>query len=130
MAKTIDLAFNAIVGRGMQTVLGFVCYRLFNVTLMHITESHRLSYKLYASLALTPVQITSMKPTIKSLFTKLPGSVKFQMFWLLLTTVYLAFFPTLIDSISGYQAIQSTMVCRSRMPTKNKFTDTVVVQTT
>jgi len=110
-AKYVDLAFNALIGRGLQTVLAWLCYHLFNVVLMNITESHHISYKLYAALALAPTRTDTVKPTIKSFFSKLPGFVKFQLFWLLLTTIYLALFPTMIDSISGYQAIQSTMVC-------------------
>lgn len=52
-AKGIDLAWNVLVGRGVQAILSVVSYRVFSDALLRAAEMTHLSYDLYASLSLS-----------------------------------------------------------------------------
>ena len=103
-AKTVDLAWNWVAGRGIQTILVFLCYRVYADVLMRITEVHHIHYDTFTSLAIYSTKLDTMIQFGKTLF-KTPGwRVKFTMAWLLISTGYLATFPSLMDIMSGYEA--------------------------
>ncbi len=109
-AKAIDLAWNTLVGRSLQTVISIFTYKVFMKALMRITEQNTITYEIYAALALSTTKLSAIKPLSKALYSKLDWRARFSMFWLLISTIYLATFPTLMDAITGYQAARLTKV--------------------
>ena len=109
-AKAIDLIYNTFVGRGLQTILAYVCYCLFTSILLLITEEQALSYELFAATALFPAQWSVVWPSVKSCFRSCGWRTRCALVWLLLSTIYMMLFPTIVDAISGYEAISQTRV--------------------
>ncbi|CZR52596.1 uncharacterized protein PAC_02473 [Phialocephala subalpina] len=107
-AKAIDLAWNTLVGRSLQTVISIFTYKVFMKALMRIAERNTLTYEVYAALAVSTTRLSAIWPLTKALNSKLNWQARFSITWLLLSTVYLAALPTLIDASSGYQAAQLT----------------------
>lgn len=109
-AKAIDLVWNTILGRTLQTLIAIFAYNVTMKALMRIAECNPISYEIYAALALSTTKLSTILPLTKSIFSTLQWRAKCAMIWLLVTTIYLAIFPTLIDATSGYQASQLTKV--------------------
>lgn len=103
-AKTIDLAWNWIVGRGLQGVLAFVAYRVFQDALLRAAELTPLSYEVYAALALYSTKLDILWQLSKGLFRFGNWRTKAIFIWLIISTIYLAVFPSLMDVCSGYDS--------------------------
>jgi hypothetical protein len=109
-AKAIDLAWNTLVGRGLQVLIALFAYQAFTSTLMRFSEENQVTYELYNAMSFSTLRINAITPLFKAT-TSLHGAwAKVSIVWLIITTVYLALFPTFIDAVSGYQSAQSTMV--------------------
>ena len=103
-AKTVDLAWNWIAGRGIQSILVLLCYRVFADVLMRISEVHHIRYDTFTSLAIYSTRLDTMVQFGKTLFRTPGWRIKLTMAWLLISTAYLATFPSLMDIMSGYEA--------------------------
>jgi RsiW-degrading membrane proteinase PrsW (M82 family) len=109
-AKGIDLVWNTIAGRGLQAVLSAIAYKAFTQALMRIAEKDAIPYELFCVLGVFTTSRKALWPLLKATFSKLTLQTRFILIWLLISTGYLLLFPTLIDAVSGYQAIQMTWV--------------------
>ncbi|KAH9211412.1 hypothetical protein DL95DRAFT_392571 [Leptodontidium sp. 2 PMI_412] len=109
-AKAIDLAWNSIVGRGLQAFLMFVSCKVFYAVLMYITERHPVTYELFAAVSLTPTGTNGIRPMVKGVIYNSDWRSRLMLVWLLGTTVYIALTPILVDALSGYRAIQATVL--------------------
>ncbi|KAE9367226.1 hypothetical protein N431DRAFT_472230 [Stipitochalara longipes BDJ] len=107
-AKGIDLIWNTIAGRGLQAVLSAIAYKAFTQALMRISERDAIPYELFCVLGVFTTSRKALWPLLKATFSKLTQQTRFILIWLLISTGYLLLFPTLIDAVSGYQAIQMT----------------------
>jgi len=109
-AKAIDLIWNTIVGRGLQTILSTFAYKIFTQALMRISERDAITYELFCVFGVSTTSAKALWQLLKAIFSKVTRRTKFVIAWLLISTGYLLLFPTLIDAISGYQAGQLTLV--------------------
>ncbi|KAI9742878.1 MAG: hypothetical protein M1818_003607 [Claussenomyces sp. TS43310] len=109
-AKAIDLAWNSIVGRGLQILLVYFSYRMFTDILMYLCESEALDYELFATTAFYPTQWAAFWPSLRAFCHRCNTRVRVFLFWILLSTIYMACFPTLIDAISSYQTVTETLL--------------------
>ena len=109
-AKLLDLLWNWIVGRGLQFVLGLLSYKVFTSSLMQIVERNPISYDLFANLAFYATKADSLWSLLKSLFNKQRVRAKFILSWVLISTIYLTFVPSILDVMSGYQSGISTVL--------------------
>lgn len=92
-AKALDLAWNWIVGRGLQGIFTLVAYRVFNDALLRAAEMTPLSYELYASLSLYSTKPDILWQLFKGVGRRGNWRTKFIFFWLFISTVYLVVFP-------------------------------------
>ncbi|KAK3614885.1 hypothetical protein LTR22_027638, partial [Elasticomyces elasticus] len=107
--KAIDLAWNTIVGRGLQALATYVCYRVSTGTLLLIAERRSLSAETYAALAFSPTTFAAYGPTLRSLWRgKLDKRSKFALGWVLISVTYLLLVATMVDLMTGYQTGQAT----------------------
>ena len=102
-AKSVDLAFNWVVGRGIQLLLGILSYRVFADALLKAAEEHRIPVPVFMSLA-----IFSTKPDVlwqlSCNFLRATGwRVRTMIVWACLSTIFLAFIPALMDISTGYE---------------------------
>lgn len=102
-----------LVGRGIQTFLAFISCKVFYAALMFMSERHPVNYELFMAMSMTPTASGGIGPMIKSVIVNCNLKSRVMLLWLLGTTVYIALSPTFIDALSGYRAIQVTMVCLS-----------------
>ncbi|KAH7419532.1 hypothetical protein BKA64DRAFT_19771 [Cadophora sp. MPI-SDFR-AT-0126] len=109
-AKAIDLAWNALVGRGLQAFLIFISCKVFYAVLMYISERHPVTYELFAAVSLTPTGTSGIRPLLKAAIFNSDLKTRLMLLWLLGTTVYIALTPVLVDALSGYRAIQATVL--------------------
>ena len=102
-AKSLDLAFNWIIGRGIQLLLGTLSYRAFADALLKAAEELHVPVPVFMSLA-----IFSTKPDIlwqlSRSYARASGwRVRIMILWAFLSTVFLAFVPALMDISTGYE---------------------------
>ena len=109
-AKAADVAWNWIIGRGVQGLLAFVSYRVFTDALMRAAEISYLPYSIFTSLALLSTRTETLWDLLRGVF-KIPGwRIKLLMAWVLISTGYLACFPSLMDLMTGYDASNITQL--------------------
>lgn len=102
-AKTVDMVWNWIAGRGVQFILAWFTYHVFTSALMRTAEMVHVPYELFTSLALYSARPGSIWDILKGLLGVRGLRIKFIFGWLFLSTVYLASFPSLLDVMSGYE---------------------------
>ncbi|KAK2760948.1 hypothetical protein FQN54_002190 [Arachnomyces sp. PD_36] len=105
--KVIDIVWDLVIGRGGQLVLGYVTYRVFNECLLYYMETHPTSYKLFAAVAFEPISLTALGSLGKECLALDQSSWKRFFRWLtmlcmLLSTLYVLGFPTLVSAMTGY----------------------------
>ena len=105
--KVIDIAWDMIVGRGGQMCLAWVNWRVFNEWLVWHLERYRTSYKMYTAVALQTTSLTSLGVIAKEFFCF--GERNWgrffrwvAMFCMLISTLYVLAFPTLMAAMTGY----------------------------
>ena len=105
--KVIDIAWDLIVGRGGQMCLAWVNWRVFNEWLVWHLERYRTSYKMYTAVALQTTSLTSLGVLAKEfLYFGERNWGRFlrwlAMFSMLISTLYVLAFPTLMAAMTGY----------------------------
>jgi hypothetical protein len=105
--KVIDIAWDLTIGRGGQVLLAWVNYRVFNEWLVYHIECHPTSYKLYAAVAFKTTSMSTLGVLGKEFFSFGKGTWKRFFRWLgilsmLLSTLYVLSFPTLMAAMTGY----------------------------
>ena len=109
-AKAIDLAWNSLVGRGVQVVLVLLSYRVFADGLMKAAEAQCVPVPTFVSLAFFPTSVASIWSLLTSL-VRAPGwRIKIMVLWALLSILFLAGFPSLMDLSTGYDAFSSLSI--------------------
>lgn len=93
-AKAIDLAWNWVVGRGVQGILSLIAYRVFSDALLRAAEMTHLSFELFASLSLYSNRLDMAWQLIKGLGKRGNWRTRSIFMFLLLSTGYLLAFPS------------------------------------
>lgn len=105
--KVIDVAWDLIVGRGGQMLLAWVNYVVFNEWLLYHMELHRTSYKMATSVAFQTTTMGTLGVLGKEWLAF--GERSWKRFWrwlamlcMLIATLYVLAFPTLMAAMTGY----------------------------
>ena len=122
-AKLLDLTWNWVVGRGLQFFFALLSYKVFTSALMRVTEREPVSAGTYMNLAFYATKIDSLFCVFKSLMGKYTLRAKFSLGWMLLSTVYLTFVPSILDIMTGYEASISTTL---RLPNQTTIDTTEI----
>ncbi|KAG9542354.1 hypothetical protein KCU79_g18104, partial [Aureobasidium melanogenum] len=102
-AKTIDLAWNILAGRGFQVLAAFICYRLFTGILYLLIERQSVSAETFSALAISTTSLWSCGPIVKTIHRgKLGPFNTFAVIWILISIAYLLFIVTMADLMTGY----------------------------
>ena len=110
MAKFIDLVWDIFISRGGQIMLGWITYRVHSAALMRIMEDQLVSYDLYATMTLSWATIWALRPLAKTFFTRIGFRRKLLLFWVAISIIWVAFWPTITNALSGYVAKNNTLV--------------------
>jgi hypothetical protein len=105
--KVIDIAWDLIIGRGGQMCLGWVNWRVFNEWLVYHLEMHCTSYKMYTAIAFQTTSLGTLGVLAKEFlyFGERTWRRFFRwlaMFCMLISTLYVLAFPTLMGAMTGY----------------------------
>lgn len=105
--KVIDIAWDLIIGRGGQILLAWVNYHVFNEWLVYHMECHLTSYKLYAAVAFKTTSMSTIGILGKEFLAYGENTWRRFLRWLailsmLLSTLYVLSFPTLMAAMTGY----------------------------
>lgn len=105
--KVIDIAWDLLVGRGGQMGLAWVNWVVFNEWLVFHLERWGTSYKMYSAVALQTTSWTMLGVASKELlcFGEKSWARFFRwlgVFSMLISTLYVLAFPTLMAAMTGY----------------------------
>lgn len=105
--KVIDIAWDLCIGRGGQMLLAWVNYRVFNEWLLYHMELHLTSYKLYTAVAFQTTTLSTLGVLGKEFLAFGKGTWRrffrwLAMFCMLISTLYVLAFPTLMAAMTGY----------------------------
>ena len=88
-------------------MLGLISCKVFASSLVRIVETDPITYDLFVNLAFYATKADSLWSLFKSLFTKHRVRIKLILSWVLISTIYLTFFPSIVDIMTGYQTVIS-----------------------
>ena len=110
LAKFIDLVWDVGVSRGGQALLGWTTYRVYTAALVRIMETHHVSYDFFATFSLSWARIWALGPLIRTFFTTLGFWRKALLFWVALSIIWVALWPTITNAMTGYVSASDTLV--------------------
>lgn len=114
VAKGIDVAFDLIVGRGGQLLLGLIAYPVFTDILLYSMETRPATYNYFAAIAFDTVSVATMSQISKDLGRQPKGNRSVRTILipigLLLASLYILAFPTLASAATGYITSQDPVV--------------------
>ncbi|QDS77353.1 hypothetical protein FKW77_005407 [Venturia effusa] len=105
LAKFIDIAFDIVAGRGGQTILAIISYQTIKRYITAAMETSPISYGTYKAVFLRDdIPFSSLVALIRECLTYRPLSSTLAMTWIVLSTIFVIIFPTLVSAMSGYSA--------------------------
>ena len=112
-AKAVDVVFDLFVGQGLRFILGLISYNVFMDGLTRMMEVGSVSYTAFASLAFSPISLSSVWEAVKEIYKAKGWRPKLFLFWFAIATFYVLGTTTLLSAASGYVNPSST---RYQMP--------------
>lgn len=102
--KTIDVAWDILVGRGVQMMFWAISYRIFSDALLRLVERHPVSFETFKSISLEGPGLGSSWVLLKQLFRNRGARTWFLFFYMLLASFYVLSIPPLLGAMSGYDS--------------------------
>ncbi|EXJ80024.1 hypothetical protein A1O3_08310 [Capronia epimyces CBS 606.96] len=95
-AKIVDIAFDLVVGRVGQVVLGWMSYRVYTDVFTFLAERQPVPYPTFTKITVDPTSLSSLKTYLLALFSK--NGSKLTLLWLIGTVSYLLALPTIVSA--------------------------------
>lgn len=108
--KTIDVAWDMVIGRGVQGIFWAICYRVFTDSLLRLIERHPASFETFKSICLEGAGLGSSCMLAKQLFRNRSIRTWFLFFYLVLSSFYVMSIPPLLGAMTGYDSTQIAWV--------------------
>ena len=107
--KVIDIAWDLLVGRGGQLALAWVNWRVFNEWVVWCAEGEGVGWRMYAAVSFETTSLSTLGVLGKESLCLEGRRWKRWVRWLglvsmLLSTLYVLSFPTLMAALTGYIA--------------------------
>jgi hypothetical protein len=109
-AKTIDVAWDIFVGRGVQALAWWVTYVVFSDALLRVIERHPTSFEVFQRIALEGPSLHSLWTLFKGLWTGRSKRTKALFCYMLLATSHVLCIPMLIGAMTGYDSNTSSWI--------------------
>ena len=103
-AKFIDVAWDVAVGRGGQAAIAIVSYVIFSKALLRIMEERPVSYGTFEALSFQTATASSITKLLRDFWTHSGWRAKTSMFWIILSSIWIAAFPTYVSAMTGYSS--------------------------
>jgi hypothetical protein len=100
--KTVDVAWDLLVGRGVQLLAWWASYKVFSNALLRVIERHPSSYQTFAHICLEGPCMASMWALIKDLGRIKSKRTWFLYFYMILSIIYTLCIPLFLSAMTGY----------------------------
>jgi hypothetical protein len=111
--RIIDLIWDICVGRGGQTILVWVAYRVFHESITVIMDKEPVAYGTYSTVAFETGSVHSIFTLLRTCCNKkLRSSLRAVRVYVLmvLATIYIVCMPSLFSATTGYTAIYAPAI--------------------
>ena len=104
--KAIDIAWDVLVGRGLQALFVLVAYMVFSRMIASLMENGEVGYDMFAAVAFNAGSLISIVTLARHILgmTPIPRTRRAILAYLgmMLATVYLICLPSLVSAMTGY----------------------------
>jgi hypothetical protein len=102
--KTIDVAWDILVGRGVQMLAWSVAYAVFSDALLRVIERHPASFRIFQRIALEGPSLLSLYTLLRELLSVKSKRTKFLFAYLFVSTSYVLCIPMYLGAMTGYDS--------------------------
>jgi hypothetical protein len=103
-AKSIDVAWDIIVGRGVQLLAWWIGYVVFSDALLRAIERHSTSFQIFQRIALEGPSLLSLWTLIHELWRSKSKRTKALFFYMWISTLYIMCIPMFLGAMTGYDS--------------------------
>jgi len=103
-AKTLDIAWDLIIGRGAQLLAWWAAYTVFCDALLRVIERHPASFGIFQHIALEGPSLGSLWTLIKELWAAKSRRTKALFFYMFWSTTYVLIVPIVLGAMTGYDS--------------------------
>jgi hypothetical protein len=101
-AKTVDVTWDVLVGRGLQLIFWYIGYIVFSDAILRVIERHPATYQTFTDITLQGPSLMSMWTLTKDLFRTRSRRTCALFFFLVLSTTYILTVPVFVGAMTGY----------------------------
>lgn len=102
--KTIDVAWDILIGHGVQILAWWVAYNVFSDALLRAIERHPASVRIFQRIALEGPSLLSLWTLCKELLSVKSKRTKTLFAYILLSTSYVLCIPMFLGAMTGYDS--------------------------
>jgi hypothetical protein len=110
MVKTIDVAWDILVGRGVQMLAWSTAYVVFSDALLRVIERHPASFRIFQRIALEGPSILSLWTLCKELLSVKSKRTRSLFAYLLVSTSYVLLIPMFLGAMTGYDSTSTAWI--------------------
>jgi hypothetical protein len=108
--KIIDAVWNMGVGRGGQVFSAWVCYKIFGMAMLRITEQNQVTLELCSAISFRPFSLWTLPKVLRAIGSKCGWRGRMTFIWFVAAITYVLALPTILDLMTGYTATYEAMV--------------------
>jgi hypothetical protein len=124
--KILDVAWDIVIGRGVQLIAWFVGYLVFSDALLRAIERHPASFQIFQRIALEGPSLLSLYTLIKELWRAKSHRTKTLFLYIWLSTLYIISIPMFLGAMTGYD---STSIAWVSLDDSNNIVPAAALQT-
>lgn len=102
--KTIDTAWDIIIGHGVQMLAWWTAYIVFSDALLRMIERHPASFRIFQRIALEGPSLLALWTLCKELLSVRSKRTKMLFTYMLLATSYVLCIPMFLGAMTGYDS--------------------------
>ncbi|KAI8940948.1 hypothetical protein NX059_002201 [Plenodomus lindquistii] len=102
--KTIDVAWDLFVGRGVQICASWAAYKVFSDALLFVIERNPASFRIFQRIALEGPNLHSLWTLTQELFTRNDTRTKLLFIYMFVSISYVLTVPIFLGAMTGYDS--------------------------
>jgi hypothetical protein len=103
-AKVMDVAWDVLIGRGVQLVAWWVGYIVFSDALLRAIERHPASFRIFQRIALEGPSLMALWTLVRELWCAKSKRTRALFFYMWLSTLYIISIPMFLSAMTGYDS--------------------------
>lgn len=103
-AKLIDVVWDVVVGRGGQSILAVITFKVFTKALTRLLKDRQtsVSYGMFEAVVFQEASLSSIWKMGSHLSTRLTGREIVAFTWMIMASIYVLSFPTWLSAMTRY----------------------------